>query len=81
MTALLQYASLLCVAAGLVCGAIALPAGRDVLGALRVALDFWVAAGLIRLALPGTLTSLLGVAIIIAIRQVVVAALRPRAKR
>ncbi|NMO52862.1 hypothetical protein HH310_16895 [Actinoplanes sp. TBRC 11911] len=78
MTALLQYASLLCVGAGLISGALALLAGRDALAGLRVALDFWLAAGLLRLAEPNALTTLLGVAIIIAVRQVVVAALRAR---
>jgi hypothetical protein len=76
MTTLLAYASMLCVAAGLICGAMALAVERRFLVALRVALDFWLAAGLLRLVEPATLTSLLGTAIIIAIRQVVSAALR-----
>jgi hypothetical protein len=72
----IQYGALLCVAAGLVCGAVALVLARDARTALRVALDFWVAAGLLRLALPPGGGQLLAAAAIIAIRQLVGVALR-----
>ncbi|MFF5077544.1 hypothetical protein ACFY36_10865 [Actinoplanes sp. NPDC000266] len=71
MTALIQYASLFCVAAGLAGGALVLAVTRDVRAALRTALDFWLAAGLLRLALPTSATQLLAVVAIIAVRQVI----------
>lgn len=76
VTALLEYASLICVAAGLICGSLALLVSRRVLVALRVALDFWLAASLLRLVEPAAATYLLGTAMIIAVRQLVVAVLR-----
>jgi hypothetical protein len=76
MTGVFAYASMICVAAGLICGTLALMVSRRFLVGLRVALDFWLAAGLLRLVEPATLTSLLGTALIIAIRQAVSAALR-----
>jgi hypothetical protein len=42
----------------------------------RVALDLWLAAGLLRLALPSPWTQLLGAAAIIGVRQLVGLALR-----
>ncbi|MDX6740897.1 hypothetical protein [Actinocorallia sp. A-T 12471] len=52
--ALIQTASLLCVAAGLVAGAVTAAAARDGQTGLKVALDFWLAAGLLNLAVaPG----------------------------
>jgi hypothetical protein len=72
----IQYGALLCVAAGLVCGAVALVVARDARTALRIALDFWVAAGLLRLALAPGGGQLLAAATIIAIRQLVGVALR-----
>lgn len=81
MNAVIQYGVMLCVVAGLVCGALALVVARDARTALRVALDFWVAAGLLRLSLPPGGGQLLAAAAIIAIRQLVGFALRrpPRA--
>jgi hypothetical protein len=76
MTTALRYAALGCVAAGLISGLLALLVGRDVRVALRVALDLWLAAGLLRLALPGTATGLAAVAAIVVVRQVVGLALR-----
>ena len=81
MNVALHYASLLCVAAGLVCGAVALVVSRNVPMALRVALDFWLAAGLLRLALPSAGPELLGAAAIIVVRQLVGVALRAPADR
>lgn len=77
MTALVSYAAQLCVAAGLLAGAGALLATRDVRLALRVALDLWAAAGLLRLALPPSWGNLVAAAAIILIRQVVGLALGP----
>ena len=76
MNPVIQYGVMLCVVAGLVCGALALVVARDARTALRVALDFWVAAGLLRLALPPGGGQLLAAAAIIAIRQLVGIALR-----
>jgi len=76
MTAVLHYASLCCVAAGLCSGLVALVVARDLRVALRVALDLWLAAGLLRLALPAPGRQLLAVAVIIVVRQLVGLALR-----
>lgn len=46
---------------------------------LALALDLWVAAGLLRLSSVTSGTSLLGVAVIIAVRHLVSAGLRPGA--
>ncbi|MGC1211556.1 MAG: hypothetical protein WA890_09885 [Micromonospora sp.] len=71
MNAVLGYASLACVAAGLVAGLVVLISVRDGRLALRVALDLWLAAGLLRLALPPAWDQLLSAAAIVAVRQVV----------
>ena len=76
MTAVLHYASLCCVAAGLCCGLVALVVARDFRVALRATLDLWLAAGLLRLALPAAWRQLLAVAVIIVVRQLVGLALR-----
>jgi hypothetical protein len=76
VTALIQYGALACVAAGLICGALAMVVARDVRVALRVALDFWLAAGLLRLGLPTAAPQLLATAVIIVVRQLVGLALR-----
>ncbi|MFI7427663.1 hypothetical protein ACIBPB_11825 [Micromonospora sp. NPDC049836] len=77
MSTLVGYASLACVAAGLLAGLIALATTRDGRLALRVALDLWLAAGLLRLALPPSLDQLLSAAAIIAVRQLVGLGLSP----
>jgi hypothetical protein len=76
VTTIIRYASLACVAAGLTSGALALVVARDIRVAMRVALDLWLAAGLLRLALPSTAAQLLGAATIILVRQLVGVALR-----
>ncbi|BCJ70289.1 DUF1622 domain-containing protein [Polymorphospora rubra] len=78
MTTLVGYASLACVAAGIVAAGVVLLVSRSGRLALRVALDLWVAAGLLRLALPPQWDQLLGTAAIIAVRQLVTVALTPR---
>jgi hypothetical protein len=72
----LQQASLLCVAGGLVAGLLVLGVSRDARAALRVALDMWLAAGLLRLALPPAWDQLLAAAAILVIRQLVRLSLR-----
>lgn len=67
----MSYAALICVVAGLVAGLVALLAVRDPRLALRIALDLWLAAGLLRLAQPPSWQSLLAAAAIVAIRQLV----------
>ncbi|MDO3700178.1 DUF1622 domain-containing protein [Micromonospora sp. C28SCA-DRY-2] len=81
MTTLLGYASLACVAAGLVSAAVVLLVSRSGRLALQAALDLWVAAGLLRLTMPPEWEHLLGAAAIIAIRQLAGAALAHRADR
>ena len=76
MTAALQYAALACVLAGLISGGVAVVVSRDIRVGLRVALDLWLAAGLLRLALPQAGDQLVGAATIIVVRQLVAAALR-----
>ncbi|MFC0005551.1 DUF1622 domain-containing protein [Micromonospora siamensis] len=71
MNAVIGYASLACVAAGLLAGLTALAVTRDGRAALRVALDLWLAAGLLRLALPPSWDQLLSAAAIVAVRQLV----------
>ncbi len=78
MSTLVGYASLACVAAGLIAGVVALAVARDGRVALRVALDLWLAAGLLRLALPPSWDQLLSAAAIIAVRQLVGLGLTPR---
>ena len=69
MTELLHGAALLCVAAGLIAGALAGIASRDGRVALRVALDLWLAAGLLNLTnAPGWEPALVA-GLIILIRQ------------
>ncbi|MQY03982.1 hypothetical protein [Actinomadura macrotermitis] len=80
MTLLVQYAVLCCVAAGLVTGAVALVIARDGRAALRIALDFWLAAGLLRLGAAAGGEPLLATAAIMAVRQLVAWSLRRPAR-
>jgi hypothetical protein len=70
----MSLASLACVAAGILAAMVVLAASRSSRLALRVSLDLWLAAGLLRLALPANGEALLGVVAIMAIRQIVGAA-------
>ncbi len=76
MTHLLEQAALLCTAAGLIAGSLVAGRTRDFRLGLLVALEFWMAAGLLRLA--GTLSamSLATTAGILAVRQLVSISLR-----
>jgi hypothetical protein len=77
VSTLVGYAALVCVAAGVLAGALVLAVARDARLALKVAVDLWVAAGLLRLALPPGYGQLLAAAAIILIRQLIGWALRP----
>ncbi|MFI7070732.1 hypothetical protein [Micromonospora sediminicola] len=77
MSALIGYAALACVAGGLLAGSVVLAVARDGRLALRVALDLWLAAGLLRLALPPSWDQLLSAAAIVAVRQLVGLGLGP----
>ncbi len=76
MTWLVAYAALACIAAGLVVAALVLVRTGDGRLALGVALDFWLAAGLLRLGQAPGWQPLLVTAIIIGIRQLAGRALR-----
>ncbi|GHJ44624.1 hypothetical protein Cs7R123_19660 [Catellatospora sp. TT07R-123] len=74
--ALINFAAMACVAAGLVAGGLVLATGATARLALAVALDFWLAAGLLRLALPVPWQAVAAAAAILAIRRLLSAALR-----
>lgn len=76
MTTVLEFAALLCVAVGLVVGAIVVAVTRDVRIALGAAMDLWLASVLLRLSARPGWAELLAAASIIAIRQLVSRALR-----
>jgi hypothetical protein len=73
--------ALLCTAGGLIIGLlVTLVVGKPFL-ALRVALEFWTAAGLLRLAAPPSWGRLLGAAAIVAVRQLLGLGLRASSPR
>lgn len=76
MTEVVDALALLCTVAGLVAGLVVLGARRDGLLALLVALDFWTAAGLLRLAGPPSWQRLAAAATIPALRQLLKLSLR-----
>ncbi|MFC4020805.1 DUF1622 domain-containing protein [Micromonospora sp. GCM10011542] len=78
MSVLIEYAALSCVLAGLLTGGLVLLTVRDGRLALMVALDFWIAAGLLRLSLRPGWDQLISAAAIIAVRQIVGLALWSR---
>jgi uncharacterized membrane protein len=73
---LTHAAAVCCVAAGLVAGAAVALSAREGLLGLRVALDFWLAAGLLNLSRATGWEALLVTALIIAVRQTVGMSLR-----
>lgn len=76
MTTPLTEAALLCTAAGILAGlAVVLSTGEGKL-ALRVALELWLAAGLLRLAGTPSVSSIATAASILAVRQLVGLGLR-----
>jgi uncharacterized membrane protein len=76
MTAVVAYAALACIAGGLIAAALVLARTGDGRLALSIALDFWLAAGLLRLGQAPGWEPLLVTAIIIGIRQLAGRALR-----
>ena len=71
LTALFDTLSLLCTAAGVVAGLLVFAVTRRAGAALALALDFWLAAGLLRLAGPPSWQRIASAAAILAIRQLV----------
>jgi hypothetical protein len=74
--ALVHAAALCCVAAGLVAAAAVAVTARDGRLGLRVALDFWLAAGLLTLSQATGWEPLLVTALIVGVRQTVGLSLR-----
>ncbi|WP_155371727.1 DUF1622 domain-containing protein [Catellatospora vulcania] len=73
--AVVRGAALLCVAAGGVAGALMFARSRSGRSALAVALDFWLAAGLLTLSLATTWTAILAAAAIVGLRRMLALAL------
>ncbi len=70
MSALLQGGALLCTLLGLVSGAVVLVAARDARLALKVLLEFLLAAGLLRLSDNPDWRALVVAAVVVALRRV-----------
>lgn len=73
---LLNTLAMLCTGGGLIAGLIAFAATGRGIPALRLALEFWTAAGLIRLAGPPSWPQLGSAAAIVAVRQLISLGLR-----
>jgi hypothetical protein len=76
MTTIVNDAALLVTAAGLLVGALALAKTRQIPLSLAVLLDFFTAAGLLRLVGPPTWSRLATVALTITVRQLASRGLR-----
>jgi hypothetical protein len=76
MTTIIHDAALLVTAAGLLVGALALAKTRQIPLSLAVLLDFFTAAGLLRLVGPPTWSRLATVALTITVRQLASRGLR-----
>jgi len=76
VSGLVDALALVCTAAGLVAGLAVLSASRAPRLAIRVALEFWTAASLLRLAGPLTWQRLAAAAAIVALRRLLGAGLR-----
>ncbi|MEV4133158.1 hypothetical protein AB0J72_13445 [Dactylosporangium sp. NPDC049742] len=72
MRVLVEYAALGCVAAGVVAGWVTFALGRDLRGALGVALDFWLAGGMLRLSVGTDWRPLAAAAAILVVRKLLV---------
>ncbi|MEV0459474.1 hypothetical protein [Catellatospora methionotrophica] len=68
-------AALLCVTAGIAAGALMFARRHSGRMALSVAMDFWLAAGLLTLSVASTWAAILTAAVIIALRRTLVLAL------
>ncbi len=79
MTDPLSVAALVCTGLGLLAGLATLVATRDGLASLRVALELWTAAGLLRLSAPPSWHGVGAAAGILAVRQLVKLGLRDAA--
>lgn len=77
----LEGAALLCTGAGAAAAVLTVVTTGDGRTGLRLALDFWLAAGLLRLSHGGGWQPLLAAAVILAIRQLAGRALRRPAVR
>jgi hypothetical protein len=75
-TELVRFLALLCTTGGLISGLIVLVTVRRPVLALQVAIDFWVAAGLLRLTGRPSCEAIVGAAGILALRQVITFTLR-----
>ncbi len=71
MNALLEQLAVLCTAAGLVAGGLTLASVRNGRVALRVALELWTAASMLRLAGSTSWQALGAAAVVLAVRQLV----------
>lgn len=76
MTDLIDALAVMVTAGGVVSGVMVLAAVRDGILALRVGLEFWMAAGMLRLAAPPSWRTLAAAAGILAVRQLVIYGLR-----
>ena len=76
MTPIYSQLALACVAAGLLAGGAAVLSTRNGVLGLQIAVEFWVAAGVLRLAGDLTWPVLAGVAGIVALRQLLSVGLR-----
>jgi Protein of unknown function (DUF1622) len=73
---LVRFLALLCTTGGLISGLIVLVTVRRPVVALQVAIDFWVAAGLLRLTGRPSWEAVVGAAGILIVRQVITFTLR-----
>lgn len=73
---LVDAAAVVLTAAGLIAAGAALAATRDWRAALGIALELWLAAGLLRLSRPTEWRALAVAAVVVAVRQVVTRGLR-----
>jgi hypothetical protein len=76
VTEIYAQLALACVAAGLLTGGAAVLSTRNGVLGLQITLEFWVAAGLLRLAGDLTWAALAGAAAIVALRQLLNSGLR-----
>ena len=73
---LVRFLALLCTTGGLISGVIVLATVRRPLIALQVAIDFWVAAGMLRLSGRPSWEAIVGAAGILLLRQLITFTLR-----
>ncbi len=81
MTEIVNTLVILCTAGGVAAGLLVIVSVRDGRLALRVALEFWTAAGMLRLANPPSWGTIGAAAGILAVRQLINVGLRLTAER